>query len=144
MGREKPLCLFPDPVAPASKDTSSSDAKEQEGEEGRGTPGQRKERAPQIPRAGRKGLTTQSAAPHADEWETREPTPHGPTRLVARPLSLSLFGDSSLSFPPYHRDDGQMSQDTSRRHSCASLAPDGTVAVIEAGCFKKNGRQKAA
>lgn len=94
MGREKPLCLFPDPVAPASKDTSSSDAKEQEGEEGRGTPGQRKERAPQIPRAGRKGLATQSAAPHADEWETREPTPHGPTRLVARPLSLSLSSET--------------------------------------------------
>lgn len=34
----------------------------------------RKEGAPQTPRAGRKGLATRRAAPHADEWETREPT----------------------------------------------------------------------
>lgn len=41
-GWDVKTCLYPDPVVPASKDTSGSDSNEQEGEEGRGTPGQRK------------------------------------------------------------------------------------------------------
>lgn len=41
-GWDVKTCLYPDPVLPASKDTSGSESNEQEGEEGRGTPGQRK------------------------------------------------------------------------------------------------------
>lgn len=98
-GWDVKTCLYPDPVVPASKDTSGSDSNEQEGEEGRGTPGQRKAaegaRAPQTPRAGRNGLATRCAAPHADEWETREATPTA--RRGGRPRSLSPETPAFLS-----------------------------------------------
>ena len=94
--------------------------------------------APQTTRAGRKGPATGPAAPHADEWETRE------NHHQARQASLSLTRNPGRSLSPYHRDcccgSGKMLQDTRRRRNSRAILR--TEVTTQA--FKRNGRQIAA
>lgn len=98
--------------------------------EGRASEG---ERAPKIPRVGRKELATGCAAPHADEWETRESTTR-PSEAGHRSPLLSLL-------PPYHRDYKQMLQATRRRPRCSLSLVTG---VLRAGGKRGASREMAA